>query len=79
MSLWNTYTIVKKPKKVHQCVWCYQPIDGEHQKFTGEYEGDFQNWRIHLDCVEPMRQSPAYQEDSLICDGPHFRGGACKC
>lgn len=36
----------------HRCEWCGEKIPrGEkHFKFAGVWEGEFQDWRMHLEC-----------------------------
>jgi nicotinate-nucleotide pyrophosphorylase len=77
----NTYRVIGAARKNHRCVWCNDAIViGEsHIKFVGHCEGDFQSWRIHNECKPRMEESPAYEEDNLICEGPHLRGGECEC
>ena len=71
---------VTKPKRKHPCVWCRIQIrPGEkHLKFTGKWEGDFQNWRIHLECNEPMMVARDAYGDGSICDDGHDIGGTCE-
>jgi hypothetical protein len=39
-------------RKEHRCEWCGQKIlKGEkHFQFVGKWQGEFQNWRMHLEC-----------------------------
>jgi hypothetical protein len=41
-------------RKQHKCEWCFGPIPkGEkHKQFSGMWQGDFQNWRMHDECYE---------------------------
>jgi hypothetical protein len=43
-----------KARKEHKCEWCGEPIPkGEvHYQFTGIWQGDWQNWRMHDGCHE---------------------------
>jgi hypothetical protein len=45
---------VPKARKEYRCEYCGQKIlKGEkHYKFNGVWEGDFKNWRMHLECEE---------------------------
>lgn len=58
---------VRHPKaaKNHRCEWCGEPIPkGEvHFQFTGVWEGDWQNWRMHDECNDS-----ASMNDEL-CEG----------
>ncbi len=64
-------------KKRHQCAHCLQDIIvGErHRKYTGVWQGDSQNWRIHSDCFEPLRE--CQNEDGETCPERHERGKSC--
>ena len=77
----NELSLVKAPVKTHACVWCHTRIvvGEEHQKFVGVWEGEFQNWRVHNDCLKPMTSSDQHEDSGEICSGPHFRGGKCEC
>ena len=81
MNKFNDFTEVMKPNKTHQCVWCHEKIlpGVFHLKYVGIYEGDFQNWRIHIECKKPMYNSNTYEEFTEICPGPHGRGEECIC
>jgi hypothetical protein len=66
-----------KANKRHQCIWCYEPIVvGEyHHRYKGMWEGDWQDWRMHLDCIQAhYRESDG---DGEICQEPHQRGRTC--
>lgn len=41
-------------RKDHKCEWCGETIltGTLHQHFTGKWQGDFQNWRMHCDCFD---------------------------
>lgn len=41
-------------RKPHRCEWCGGPIPiGErHSLFVGIWEGEFQSWRMHPECLE---------------------------
>lgn len=43
---------IKKPKFVHQCEFCRQPIEGAHLALSGVYCGDFWAFRAHKECHE---------------------------
>jgi hypothetical protein len=77
----NEMQTIKKSRKIHECVWCSSEIYiGEsHQKFVGIWEGDFQNWRIHHDCLKVLLEDRAHKDSGEICQGPHGRGEVCKC
>jgi len=63
-------------KKMHHCIFCKDDIAvGErHFKYVGEWEGEFQNWRMHSDCLE-AQQRETY--DGEICEEAHRRGMTC--
>jgi hypothetical protein len=64
-------------KKTHPCIWCNEPIViGErHFKYVGEWEGEFQNWRMHSDCLDAHQRETF---DGEICDSAHQRGRTCE-
>ena len=53
MSDFGNYQYPKAAKD-HRCEWCGETIPkGEvHAKYTGMWEGDFQNWRMHQECYD---------------------------
>lgn len=50
----SDFGIHKNPvaAKAHRCEWCGEPIfKGEqHYQYTGVWQGDWQNWRMHTEC-----------------------------
>ena len=67
-------------RKAHRCEWCWQGIAvGEkHYKYVGVWEGDFQDWRMHLDCLEAWKREDAANDSrGEICDEKHGRGKCC--
>ena len=52
-------------RKDYRCEWCGEPIPkGEkHAHFTGMWDGEFQNWRMHEECWQ------AGMADDSIGDG----------
>lgn len=75
----NEFHTVAKPKKDHPCAWCDERIKvGEsHSKYVGHHNGDFQNWRVHEDCFEPMHEATERSMNREICDCGHKRGAKC--
>ena len=77
---WNSFLAVKAAKD-HYCVWCCRSpgiLKGEkHFKFVGQFEGDFQSWRIHLECDQARLDSPD-DFDGALCDELHEKGQTCK-
>jgi hypothetical protein len=53
--------------KAHRCIWCgetivdetgvLKPLRVRHVKFTGKWEGEFQNWRMHAECYSDANES----------------------
>lgn len=43
-----------KARQEYRCEWCYGPIpQGEnHTQFTGMWDGDWKNWRMHDECYD---------------------------
>lgn len=76
---WNNFRHVVAAKD-HRCEWCAGSpgiLKGEeHLKFVGEYEGDFQSWRIHDDCEEAREAGRI--DDEPICNQGHIRGKTCE-
>lgn len=67
--------------KSYRCIYCIDRIapGTKHFKFVGIYQGDWQNWRMHLECIkahEDNNYSSAY-EDGEICPERHRRGFSC--
>lgn len=63
-------------KKAHGCIYCGDDISiGErHFRYVGKWEGEFQNWRMHGDCLDAHQRETF---DGEICEGPHQRGRTC--
>lgn len=53
-----------KAAKNHRCEWCGETIHrGEiHYQFTGVWEGDWQNWRMHEDCFTDSYSNGDYAD-----------------
>jgi hypothetical protein len=47
----HTYPVSRKE---YRCEWCGEPIPkGEkHLHYTGVWEGEWQNWRMHMECQD---------------------------
>ena len=39
-------------RKAHRCIWCGETIlvGEKHAHYTGKWEGEFQDWRMHSEC-----------------------------
>lgn len=69
-----------KARKRHQCIYCSEPIViGEyHHRQGGMWEGEWQDWRAHLDCLEAhYRETQDGYGSGEICQEPHQRGRTC--
>lgn len=46
-------------RKDYRCEWCGQwiPTGEKHAHFVCKWEGDFQNWRMHLECHDDANES----------------------
>lgn len=68
-----------KARKRHRCQWCgeFILVGEEHQKTVGIFEGDFQSWRAHHECIH-MMDCLRKTDDNLCEDGfmpyAHRRG-----
>ena len=66
-------------RKQYRCEWCGEWIlvGEKHKKFTQIFEGDFQSWRAHPECVYMMDHLMS-ENDYLAEDGfqpqQHRRG-----
>lgn len=49
-----TETIVKKPKKVYTCDFCYKIIDDQHVKRVVIFDGNVISKRMHEGCCNHM-------------------------
>ena len=78
--MFNELREIKNPRVTHSCVWCYGKIKihESHQQYVGMYEGDFQDWRVHSECLIPMKQSWKDYDNYEICSDGHKRGGLCQ-
>lgn len=49
-------------RREHRCEWCGQKIlvGEKHFKFSGVWEGEFQNWRMHTECEEARSKEDEY-------------------
>lgn len=58
MSDFSNYTI-PVARHPHRCEYCFESIPkGEkHRKFSGVFEGEFQNWRMHTECYDAWAAS----------------------
>ena len=72
---------MKSPRaaKQHQCTWCQEPIlKGEiHKQYVGMYDGDWQNWRMHDDCLKASNRERQHGDDDELCSERHPRGKTC--
>ena len=76
----SDFGAMKSPRaaKQHPCTWCGEPIlKGEiHKQYVGMYDGDWQNWRMHDDCLKACSREREHGDDYL-CDARHPRGKTC--
>lgn len=63
-------------RKQHSCIWCHEliVIGERHFKYVGIWEREFQNWRMHDDCIDAHKRETY---DGEICDEAHQRGRTC--
>jgi hypothetical protein len=67
-----------KAGKQHQCIWCYEHVmvNEYHHHYKGMWEGDWQDWRMHLDCLKACREEQ--DGESEVHDEGHERGRTCE-
>lgn len=65
-----------RARKEFTCGWCHDSIKvGEgHFRFTGKWQGEFQDWRMHSDCEDAHQNETSEGE---ICENTHQRGRTC--
>lgn len=65
-------------EKSHRCIWCVERIapGTKHFKYVGIWQGDWQNWRMHNECLESHESARDYYQDE-ICNNRHRRGFSC--
>lgn len=68
---------VVKARLPHKCIHCQQDIiPGEvHNQYVGKWQGEFQNWRVHADCVLALERCQG--DDDELCLHGHRRGLSC--
>lgn len=69
-----------RARKPHRCLWCMDEIRvGErHHRAGGKWEGEWQDWRMHLECVEAHhREDKESGGDGEVCNEGHQRGRTC--
>ena len=57
-------------RKAYRCEWCGEAIPkGEkHAHFAGQWQGEFQNWRMHSECLSANESEIA--EGFMPHEGP---------
>lgn len=65
--------------KSHKCIWCVERIapGTKHMRYVGIWEGDWQNWRMHVECLEAHERGEE-SWDETICNNRHLRGFSCR-
>jgi hypothetical protein len=60
-------TAKHKARKEHRCEWCGEVIlkDTMFWQFTGRWEGEFQNWRMHEECYAASTKDRFTMEDGF--------------
>jgi hypothetical protein len=60
-----------RARKQHRCEYCYGPIPkGEqHKKFVGMWDGDWQYWRMHNECLVTHNAGNDYDDGFLPGEG----------
>lgn len=57
--------------KQHSCWWCGRQIEkGEkHYHYSGMWQGDWQDWRMHNECYEQYEKEDDYGEGFALGEG----------
>ena len=57
--------------KPYRCAWCGESIRrGElHQKAAGQWEGDWQDWRMHDECYQHSVDTEELQDGFSLYEG----------
>lgn len=77
-SGWNEYRN-QVARKEHWCTWCKTNTikrGTEYVAYVGRWEGDFQYWKMHLECLEAF-EDIRDQCEGFICENPHDVGAYC--
>ena len=78
MSDFGTNTL-RVSRKDRRCEWCGEgiPAEEKHQHYVGKFEGEFQDWRMHVECwdnyqtnCDPDGFSPYGQERPKLAVKP---------
>ena len=61
----------------YKCAYCIDRIapGTKHLHFKGVWEGDFQSWRMHLECEQAHGHN--YTDGAICEEGRHLRGFTC--
>ena len=51
-------------RKVYRCEWCGEdiPVGETFVNFTGRWQDEFYNWRMHLECYEAASRGTDLQD-----------------
>lgn len=62
-------------RKPHKCEWCAEEIavGTKHTRATGQYEGDWQDWRMHGECFDAFMRETDH-DGGYIDPHVHERG-----
>lgn len=65
-------------RKPRPCEWCWQtiPAGERHFHFVGRWQGDWQDWRMHAECLRAKWGCGNDEGEFVPGDNP--RGG-CEC
>lgn len=57
-----------RARKQHRCEWCYGPIPkGEvHRHYSGMWDGNWQDWRMHNECEKACTSEEGYLYDGFM-------------
>lgn len=62
-------------RKNYRCLWCGEHIlkKEKHYHYSGKWEGDFQDWRMHNECITACESDRSLMQDGIM-EGIFKRG-----
>ncbi len=68
------YPTARKP---HSCLWCAETIQvkEKHAHFKGKWEDEWQNWRMHQECYDAIKDTDYLMDGVMHGEGRRGRIG----